>query len=68
MVRVIFRKATATGTRGVWLAQVDEDLREFCPKAYRRGVSYRKSDFHGFSINYIAFNVSKYSLQIFWET
>ena len=67
MTKVIFRKASARGTTGIWLAHIRKDLREFCPTAYGSGIHVFDKKLRDFGIRTIAINLLGYSLQIFRE-
>lgn len=67
MTQVLFRKASNTGTTGVWFAKVNTDLREFCSRAYGTGLRIREEHLKDCVIKTFALNMFGYSLQLWYE-
>jgi hypothetical protein len=67
MTQQLFRKASKTATTGIWFARVNQDLRDFCPRAYGNGFRARREQFRGFAIQTLAVNAFGYSLQVWFE-
>lgn len=67
MIQVLFRRVSDTGTTGVWLAKIDTDLQQFCPRVYGKGLKNWTKDFRDFRIVNYALNICNYSLQLWCE-